>query len=1809
MHPAHARGAGANGAHATRTPPGRARPRALALLLLASAGFCLRASAQQQRPAAAYAPLFGAARASCYWQPAQQRGGAPPVGPLPPAAPSTFPLDHGRRRCRRRVVAMIKLGDVPEFASPGSPPLIPAAARRRRAEGYPAAQELSVPPLERVAAGEGEGGARRRQLLHRPAPAGEDAAAARAERQPRGAGTGRRPLQAPPASPLPRRPGWAGLWWADAGGVGVAVGPRHVLHAAGGALAVYARAPGGDAAGAPLRTVALQDFFAPVGAALCRDGVLDGVPLFDKAARRYLLAATCGGKGSALLAASATADPAGAWFLYSLAADGVGTGLACASPRESAVADGVRLGYDAHGVLVSLFSYCPSGGAAGPRGAALLALPKYRVYKGAPNFLYAVFTADQVLAALPAEAREGLTPASFAQCQPAPPQNAADAQGGAAYFVCDHVGPDGPPRRAFTLVGLVNTGALWQFAGAADDSPAPFLTAALVDRGRDAPLSAGVLLQQPGGGSPLHAGGTRPAGFWSGAAVLSRGKVYTVDRVDVRDDAPTLAPTLAPAAVPSLVWAEVEVQPTWTGGGGCGLAATSAWGGRWDWTKDWSQDWGADFDLQWEETRAAAAEVTRAAAAVAGSLREVRIAAVANCSAAAAAARAARRAAGGRAAAALGGARPAGLPGGGGEIAADGGADDGDALEASMGVAACAAEAVAAAAPALGLPAVGRAGRAGRQLRSSVAVASSYADLGCWYCLSSGSLLYDSSWFYRYWYLQTDFSWYSLYKRTYGPGWSRPSKFIGHRRAVLQDASGALPAEPGLAAEPEPAPGPSAAGAGVALPPCLAATQAFKGSCTRCNYSGAAAALAASVARSGVLALASGPRPLGFVAPGIAARPDGSLVVVAGYAGPGGHPGAPDRPAFPGVGAWSVPPPGAGAGGAANASATWRVLRTGVGPVTSRSGRWSEFSSLDFAPPAQEEGGGAGTAAAVADTAAAAAPAQAQLYYGVQWAQRVVDCAPAADGVQRACAMPAPWIGRLLQHGPMAIRVREFGSCSRVSPARVMARGGRTDAPRRAALPVCTTPASTCSTSDRGASPAAARRGRRGVGCRAGARDLPIVAFFGRQADPDLTVAKLQVGVFGQVEEVQRELDRIAGLLDSDDEDAMADLVHDVVVLLTRRAQYCGYAHTALFMTDDLDELEQKYNQASLKERAKFKAETLSNVGGRVVTEALRETGADVGLDKWLCITLLLAAEATVKLPKIRGLQDLQESLTLLGSLPAESIVAVELLWTPQERGDSYAKDELLADYPKLVTLARVRCRGTMLVRRLASTSAGVADGSVYDVAVVGAGMVGAAVAALLRAHPLTAGMRLALIDPQPPPLTLELPPHPDLRVSTITPANMQLLTRAGAWAELEAAGAAPTFEHMQVWEHAGPGFIAWSAADVGQPHMGAVVENRLLQAALLRAAQRAGGGGGGGSGCLDLLVPRGVEGVRLPPAGAAPPTLGDSGGSGGGGGAGSGALAELALSDGSRVRARLVVAADGARSRVRALAGFRTLGWSYAQRGLVASVSTDAPSDTAWQRFLPTGPLALLPARGGFSNVVWSTSPDMAAALERAGPEQFAAAVNDALQSDPASFAAAGDAGGAGAAAPGAALPPLDAAVTAATAVLQHVGGALGSSVLGQLLTPGALDAGAAAGYWRRPPRVEGWVGAAPRSFPLQLQHSGRYVAPRLALVGDAAHAVHPLAGQGVNLGLADAAALADALACARELGADVGEPGALRAAYEAPRQAANLAMMAALELLWRGFGLQAAPAGAARAAGLGLLNGMGPLKNRIMRYAMGFS
>jgi 2-octaprenylphenol hydroxylase len=214
-------------------------------------------------------------------------------------------------------------------------------------------------------------------------------------------------------------------------------------------------------------------------------------------------------------------------------------------------------------------------------------------------------------------------------------------------------------------------------------------------------------------------------------------------------------------------------------------------------------------------------------------------------------------------------------------------------------------------------------------------------------------------------------------------------------------------------------------------------------------------------------------------------------------------------------------------------------------------------------------------------------------------------------------------------------------------------------------------------------------------------------------------------------------------------------------------------------------------------------------------------------------------------------------------------------------------------------------------------------------------------------------------------------PPRPgapyDLRVSAVSPANRALLTELGAWQRLDATRIA-TYEHMVVWQEAtppdSPDVLRFDAAQMGEPDLGSIVENRALQVALLQR-------------CIE-------EGVQLRHEAAGRMSFGP-------------VSASLELGA-STVTAELVVGADGATSRVREAAGITVQQSDYGQRAIVATVRGErGHGNTAWQRFLGTGPLALLPLASGDCSIVWSVADAEAAALLACPPEQFNAALTAA--------------------------------------------------------------------------------------------------------------------------------------------------------------------------------------------------------------------
>jgi len=316
-----------------------------------------------------------------------------------------------------------------------------------------------------------------------------------------------------------------------------------------------------------------------------------------------------------------------------------------------------------------------------------------------------------------------------------------------------------------------------------------------------------------------------------------------------------------------------------------------------------------------------------------------------------------------------------------------------------------------------------------------------------------------------------------------------------------------------------------------------------------------------------------------------------------------------------------------------------------------------------------------------------------------------------------------------------------------------------------------------------------------------------------------------------------------------------------------------------------------------------------------------------------------------------------------------------------------------------------------------------------------------------------------------------------DLRVFALSRASEKILRAADAWTDIRGTRAAP-YERMHVWHgdvppHGGEALV-FDAAEIGERDLGVIAENSVLQAALLAAARRAGIG----------LRQAEVQALRQ-----------DRG------------AAELALGA-HALRARLVIGADGAQSRVRDLAGLSATRTDYGQTAIVAMVRTAKPhAHTAWQRFLGDGTLAFLPLPDGQCSIVWSLPTARAESLLVAPVPVF----ERELEKD------------------------SDTALGATRLTSERL------------------------------------------RFPLWKLSADHYVSARIALVGDAAHVVHPLAGQGANLGLLDAAALADVLAEGIRSGEDPGAERILRR-YERWRRSENELMAAAIDafdrLLARGSG-----------------------------------
>ena len=387
-----------------------------------------------------------------------------------------------------------------------------------------------------------------------------------------------------------------------------------------------------------------------------------------------------------------------------------------------------------------------------------------------------------------------------------------------------------------------------------------------------------------------------------------------------------------------------------------------------------------------------------------------------------------------------------------------------------------------------------------------------------------------------------------------------------------------------------------------------------------------------------------------------------------------------------------------------------------------------------------------------------------------------------------------------------------------------------------------------------------------------------------------------------------------------------------------------------------------------------------------------------------------------------------------------------------------------------------------------------------YDVIIVGGGMVGLTLACALGGSTLKVAVLEANVT------ETEWPENSiGLRVSAITHASRKVFSAIGAWQGM-VERRVTSYGEMHVWDAGGNGAIHFDSADVGQPSLGYIVENRIIQLALQERLSQFDN--------IELICPASWHQWHDEREAIC-----------------------LSLEDGRELRTRLLVGADGARSPVRERAGIQTKGWSYDQYALMAIVHTEQSHlHTCWQRFLPNGPLAFLPLHEHYACVVWSTTPEQAAELMGMMESEFLGALGEAFEFK-----------------------------------------------LGRVLK--VRDRG---------------------KFPLRLQHSVDYVKERIALVGDAAHAIHPLAGQGVNLGILDAAALAETVLSTQSLRRDIGSLHNLRS-YERWRKGQNVAMMLSMDAFKRLFDVQNEPLKFVRNVGLNATNSLVPVKRFFMEHAMG--
>ena len=398
---------------------------------------------------------------------------------------------------------------------------------------------------------------------------------------------------------------------------------------------------------------------------------------------------------------------------------------------------------------------------------------------------------------------------------------------------------------------------------------------------------------------------------------------------------------------------------------------------------------------------------------------------------------------------------------------------------------------------------------------------------------------------------------------------------------------------------------------------------------------------------------------------------------------------------------------------------------------------------------------------------------------------------------------------------------------------------------------------------------------------------------------------------------------------------------------------------------------------------------------------------------------------------------------------------------------------------------------------------------SEVDIIILGGGLVGLTAANLCAQH----GFSVALVERQEPVIISDDKDF-DIRCSAISKASQMLFQTIGVWGLMVQQGVSP-YQQMHVWDASGFGEITFSAPEVGAADLGHIIENRVMQKALwLHAKQNTG---------VHFFVPAYPMALQIKPD-----------------------HVFLTLNDQRDIKAKLIIGADGGHSWLRRFINIESKEYDYHQSALVSTVRTELPhQQTAWQRFLPEGPVAFLPLNsresrqsdlGNLSTIVWTSTTAKTKALMSLTGAKFCQELAHAFDYR-----------------------------------------------LGRVLST-----------------------AERRDFSLSCLRANHYIANRVALIGDAIHLIHPLAGQGVNLGLEDAKKLVEILFLANKRSSDIGHYLILRK-YERARKGQILSTSLLMDFLNQTFIRKDTLSIGLRSIGLNLIDKTPFLKKRMILQAMG--